>query len=137
MISVEGEVVRREEGTVNPKLAHGRDRARRSPSAERLAESPTPPFPIDEDEEVDELLRLRHRMLDLRREPMQETHPLRHTIVRAMRDYLNARDFLDIETPILTALHARGRARLPRARRACGRARSTRCRSRRSCSSSC
>ncbi len=71
-------------------------------SAERLAESPTPPFPLDEDVEVDELLRLRHRMLDLRRQPMQDVMILRHTIIRAIRDFLNARDFLDIETPILT-----------------------------------
>jgi aspartyl-tRNA synthetase len=101
VISAEGEVVRREEGTVNPKIATGEIELSVS-SAERLAESPTPPFPIDDAEEVDELLRLRHRMLDLRREPMQETMALRHTIVRAMRDYLNAHDFLDIETPIMT-----------------------------------
>ena len=101
VISVEGEVVRREEGTVNPKIATGEIELSVS-AAERLAESPTPPFQIDDGEEVDELLRLRHRMLDLRREPMQETMALRHTIVRAIRDYLNSRDFLDIETPILT-----------------------------------
>ncbi len=101
VISVQGEVVRREEGTVNPKIATGEIELSVS-SAERLAESPTPPFPIDDGEEVDELLRLKHRMLDLRREPMQETIILRHTIVRAIRDYLNSRDFLDIETPILT-----------------------------------
>jgi aspartyl-tRNA synthetase len=101
VISVEGEVVRREEGTVNPKIATGEIELSVS-AAERLAESPTPPFPVDDGEEVDELLRLRHRMLDLRREPMQETMLLRHTIIRAMRDYLNSRDFLDIETPILT-----------------------------------
>jgi len=101
VISVEGEVVRREEGTVNPKIATGEIELSVS-GAERLAESPTPPFPVDDGEEVDELLRLRHRMLDLRREPMQETMLLRHTIIRAMRDYLNSRDFLDIETPILT-----------------------------------
>ena len=41
-------------------------------------------------------------MLDLRREPMQQTLALRHTIIAAMRDYLNSRDFLDVETPILT-----------------------------------
>jgi aspartyl-tRNA synthetase len=102
VISVAGEIVRREEGTVNPKIATGEIELTVT-DAERLAESPTPPFPIDEGEEVDELLRLRHRMLDLRRESMQETIRLRHTIIRAIRDYLNSRDFLDIETPILTA----------------------------------
>ena len=48
------------------------------------------------------MLRLRHRVLDLRRAGMRDALILRHTIVRAMRDYLNAHDFLDLETPILT-----------------------------------
>jgi len=101
VISVQGEVVRREEGNVNPKLRTGEIEVLVS-SAERLAESETPPFPIDDAEQVDELLRLKHRMLDLRREPMQQTMALRHTIIAAMRDYLNSRDFLDVETPIMT-----------------------------------
>ena len=70
--------------------------------AETLAESETPPFPLDDDVQVDEALRLRHRVLDLRRESMRDALTLRHTVVRAMRDYLNAHDFLDLETPILT-----------------------------------
>jgi aspartyl-tRNA synthetase len=101
VISVQGEVVRREEGNVNPKLRTGEIEVTVS-GAERLAESETPPFAIDDGDQVDELLRLQHRMLDLRREPMQEVMALRHTIVAAMRDYLNSRDFLDVETPILT-----------------------------------
>ena len=48
------------------------------------------------------MLRLRHRVLDLRRTGMRDALILRHTIVRAMREYLNAHDFLDLETPILT-----------------------------------
>ena len=70
--------------------------------AEHLAASETPPFPLDDDTPVDEALRLRHRMIDLRRDSMRDSLTLRHTITRAMRDYLNAHDFLDIETPILT-----------------------------------
>jgi aspartyl-tRNA synthetase len=101
VVSAQGEVVRREDGNVNPKLRTGEIELLVK-SAERLAESETPPFQIGEADEVDELLRLQHRMLDLRREPMQQTMALRHTIIAAMRDYLNARDFLDIETPILT-----------------------------------
>jgi aspartyl-tRNA synthetase len=101
VISAAGEVVRREEGNVNPKLATGEIELTVG-SAELLAESETPPFPVDEDGPVDEVLRLRHRFIDLRRESMREAMLLRHTIVRAMRDYLNANDFLDIETPILT-----------------------------------
>jgi aspartyl-tRNA synthetase len=101
VISVAGEVVRREEGTVNPKIRTGEIELSVT-EAERLAESETPPFPLDEDVQVDEARRLRHRMLDLRRDPMREAITLRHTITRAMRDYLNAHDFLDIETPNLT-----------------------------------
>src|SRR5205085_739004 len=71
-------------------------------ACERLAESVTPPFPVDEDTPVDELLRLRHRVVDLRREGMARNIALRHTVARAMRDYLNAHDFLEIETPMLT-----------------------------------
>jgi aspartyl-tRNA synthetase len=101
VLSVRGEVVRREEGNVNPRLRTGEIELSVT-SAERLAESETPPFQIEGADEVDELLRLQHRMLDLRREPMQQTMALRHTIIAAMRDYLNSRDFLDVETPILT-----------------------------------
>jgi aspartyl-tRNA synthetase len=101
VISVGGEVVRREEGNVNPRLRTGEIEISVE-SAETLAESETPPFPLDEDGQIDEAIRLRHRMLDLRREPMLQAITLRHTITRAMRDYLNAHDFLDIETPNLT-----------------------------------
>ncbi len=68
---------------------------------------------------------------------MQETLQLRHTIVRAIRDYLNTRDFLDIETPILTASTPEGARDFLVPAAHARRARSTRCRSRRSCSSSC
>jgi aspartyl-tRNA synthetase len=101
VISVAGEVVRREESTVNPKLSTGEIELSAT-EVERLAESETPPFPLDDDVQVDEALRLRHRVLDLRRASMRDALTLRHTVVRAMRDYLNAHDFLDLETPILT-----------------------------------
>ena len=86
---------------------------------------------------MDEALRLRHRYLDLRREPMQRALELRHRVTQAMRDHLNAAGFLDIETPILTRSTPEG-ARdfvVPSAHAA--RHASTRCRSRRSSSSSC
>jgi aspartyl-tRNA synthetase len=101
VLSAAGEVVRREERNVNPNLKTGEiEIAVRD--AEHLADSLTPPFAIDEDGAVDEMIRLRHRMLDLRREGMQRAIILRHTVNRAIRDYLNANDFLEIETPILT-----------------------------------
>jgi aspartyl-tRNA synthetase len=101
VISVSGTIVRREEGNVNPKLATGEIELDVG-DAELLAEAETPPFPVDEDTPVDELLRLRHRVIDLRRENMRNAMVLRHTVARSMRDYLNARDFLEMETPILT-----------------------------------
>jgi aspartyl-tRNA synthetase len=100
-LTATGELVRREPGKENPNLRTGEIELSVA-SAERLAESDTPPFPLDDDTPVDEALRLRHRMLDLRRESMRDALTLRHTITRAMRDYLNAHDFLEIETPILT-----------------------------------
>lgn len=101
VVSAAGEVVRREEGNVNPNIKTGEIEIS-VVDAEHLAESLTPPFPVDEDGQVDEMIRLRNRMLDLRRENMQESMILRHTVNRAIRDFLNANDFLEIETPILT-----------------------------------
>ncbi|HWT21993.1 MAG TPA: aspartate--tRNA ligase [Solirubrobacteraceae bacterium] len=101
VVSAQGEVVRREEGNVNPNLATGEIEIDVR-GAEILAESATPPFPVDEDGPVDETLRLRHRVLDLRRAGMREAMLLRHTVVRSIRDYLNTHDFVEVETPILT-----------------------------------
>jgi aspartyl-tRNA synthetase len=101
VVSAAGTVVRREEGNVNPNLATGEIELDVR-EAEILAESATPPFPVDEDGPVDETLRLRHRVLDLRRAGMRDAMLLRHTVVRAMRDYLSTHDFVEIETPILT-----------------------------------
>jgi len=101
VISAAGRVVRREEGNVNPSLPTGEIELDVA-AVDTLAEAATPPFPIDEDGAVDETLRLRHRMLDLRREGMRDAMVLRHAVVRAMRDYLNAHDFIDVETPLLT-----------------------------------
>jgi aspartyl-tRNA synthetase len=101
VLSVQGEVVHRSDETVNPGLPTGEVEIRVTTLAV-LAESLTPPFPLDEEEPVDEGLRLRHRYLDLRRESMQKSLELRHEVVRAIREDLSERDFLEIETPILT-----------------------------------
>ncbi|MGZ6707368.1 MAG: aspartate--tRNA ligase [Solirubrobacteraceae bacterium] len=101
VVSALGTVVAREGAQVNPNLPTGEIEVAVS-ALERLASSETPPFPIDEDVEVDEMLRLQHRALDLRRDVMARTMELRHTIVKTMRDVLDERDFLEIETPILT-----------------------------------
>ncbi len=66
-----------------------------------LNPSKTPPFLIDRDENVDESTRLKYRYLDLRRERMQRNLIVRHKAVKFIREYLNERGFLEIETPIL------------------------------------
>ncbi|HEX8158815.1 MAG TPA: aspartate--tRNA ligase, partial [Solirubrobacteraceae bacterium] len=71
-------------------------------SMELLAQSATPPFPLDGDVELDEMLRLRNRTLDLRRRQMVEALVLRHEVVRTIRETLSDEDFLEVETPILT-----------------------------------
>ena len=102
VLSVAGELVaarRRRTSTRRSRPARSSSRSR---ELDVLATSPTPPFPIDEDVGVDETLRLRHRALDLRREPMRDALILRHRVVREMREVLERHDFLEIETPILT-----------------------------------
>ena len=101
VISARGELVRREEGTVNPNLPTGEVELAVD-EFELLAGSETPPFQIDEDEPVGEELRLRYRYLDLRKERMRDTLVLRHDVVRAIRDHLSGEGFLEVETPILT-----------------------------------
>ncbi len=101
VVSVAGELLRREAGNVNPNMPTGEIELAVA-EMEVLADSATPPFPIDEEVAVDETLRLQHRSLDLRRESMRDVMILRHRIVKTMRDVLDERDFLEIETPILT-----------------------------------
>jgi aspartyl-tRNA synthetase len=101
VVSVAGELVRRDAPNVNPDLPTGEIEMTVA-TIELLATSPTPPFPIDEDVGADEALRLRHRALDLRREPMRDALTLRHRVVRTIRETLEPHDFLEIETPILT-----------------------------------
>jgi aspartyl-tRNA synthetase len=101
VVSVDGRVVHREEGQVNPGLATGEIELHVA-AMEVLAESETPPFPIDEERPVDETLRLKYRWLDLRREGMRDALVLRHGIAQTMRETLGELDFLELETPILT-----------------------------------
>jgi aspartyl-tRNA synthetase len=101
VISAAGAVIARDPQNVNPHLPTGEVELSVE-SATLLADADTPPFPLDEDITVDEALRLRYRALDLRRTPMQRALALRHDVVSVMRDVLNARDFLEIETPYLT-----------------------------------
>jgi aspartyl-tRNA synthetase len=101
VITVTGTIRRRAPENVNPNLPTGEIELAVE-TLEILADADTPPFPIDDDSAVNEELRLRHRSLDLRRAPMQEAIALRHQVVRTIREVLDARDFLEIETPFLT-----------------------------------
>ncbi len=101
VLRVAGVVRIRPEGTANPELPTG-DIDIVADEIVILNESRTPPFYINRDEsQVDEALRMRHRYLDLRREAMQRSILLRHKTVKFIRDFLEAEDFIEIETPIL------------------------------------
>ena len=100
VIRIAGTVHKRPAGTENPKLASGEVEV----AVEELtihSRSLTPPFPVSSDEDVDENLRMEYRYLDLRRPRLQRNLRLRHKIVKAMRDYFDAHDFIEIETPML------------------------------------
>ncbi len=100
-VSIEGEVVRRPEGNEKPDLPTGEIEVEAS-DLRVLSTSDTPPFEIDRDRPVDELLRLKYRYLDLRRTRMRDNIIFRHKVVKHMRDYLDERGFVEIETPLLT-----------------------------------
>ncbi len=100
VVRVEGTVRRRPPGTENPRLATGAVEVAIG-TLEVLNRSQVPPFQVNADDAVDENLRLEYRYLDLRRPRMQENIRLRHRIVKAMRDFFDARGFLEIETPML------------------------------------
>jgi aspartyl-tRNA synthetase len=100
-VSVEGEVVPRPEGNENPELPTGEIEVEAT-GIRVLNASETPPFEIDRDRPVDELLRLKYRYLDLRRARMRDNIVFRHRVIKYMRDYLDERGFVEIETPLLT-----------------------------------
>jgi len=101
VIAVKGTLRKRPEGTENPDLETG--------TVELWAEDlnilsicKTLPFQIDETEEISEILRLKHRYLDLRRPKMQKNFMIRHKVTLSIRNFLSKIGFLEIETPMLT-----------------------------------
>ncbi|MBT8342782.1 MAG: aspartate--tRNA ligase, partial [Desulfatitalea sp.] len=101
VIGVCGRVDPRPKGMINPNLATGAVEVTVT-ELRIFNTAETPPFMIEEDVEVTEVLRLKHRHLDLRRPNLQKNIILRHKTGAAVRQYLNGNGFLDIETPVLT-----------------------------------
>ena len=101
VLQVSGKVRIRPEGTLNPELETG-DVEVVADSLQILNPSKTPPFYMNRDDtSIDEVLRMRHRYLDLRRPQMQQNIILRHRVIKFIRDYLDENGFVEIETPIL------------------------------------
>ena len=99
VIQAEGKISKRPDETVNEKLKTGTIEMYPS-KVTVLSSAQTLPFVLD-DNNVSEDVRLKYRYLDLRREKMMQNFQLRHNIVKAIRNYLNSLDFMEVETPIL------------------------------------
>ena len=100
VVSVTGKVRLRPTGQENPKLSTG-DVEVVTQSLKVLNKAKTPPFVPSQRDLPNEDTRLKHRYIDLRRQPMQDTLVLRSRIIKAMRDYCAEHNFIDVETPIL------------------------------------
>ncbi|MDP2751843.1 MAG: aspartate--tRNA ligase [Rhodocyclaceae bacterium] len=100
VLKITGQVRRRPAGSENPNLPSGEIEIL-CQAIEILNTAVTPPFSID-DENLSETVRLTHRVIDLRRPQMQKNMKLRYQTAMAFRRFLDARDFIDIETPMLT-----------------------------------
>jgi aspartyl-tRNA synthetase len=100
VVAVKGEVRARPLDTENTNLKTGKIEVY-AQRMEVLNSAKTPPFYIENGIDVDELLRLRYRYLDLRRPEMKDNLLMRHRVVKSIRDYLDEQDFIEIETPIL------------------------------------
>jgi len=100
VIEVEGAVRARPAGSENPDLETGEIEVEAS-KLHVLNPAKTPPFLISEESEVEEMVRLKYRYLDLRRERMRHNLELRHKVVKYIRDFLDDHGFLEVETPIL------------------------------------
>ncbi|MDB8657996.1 aspartate--tRNA ligase [Streptococcus anginosus] len=101
VIAVTGEVVEREARFVNRAIKSGQVELR-AEAIQILASSKPLPFELDQHAHTGEELRQKYRYLDLRRSKMTENLKLRHQVTSTIRDYLNGKDFLEVETPYLT-----------------------------------
>ena len=101
VISVSGEIRKRPAGTENPNMVTGMVEMYVN-KLDVLNESSPLPFTIEDAADASEVLRLKHRYLDLRRPDMQRNLIIRHKVTKVIRDYLDGKGFLEIETPMLT-----------------------------------
>ncbi|HVU24094.1 MAG TPA: aspartate--tRNA ligase [Opitutus sp.] len=102
VIGITGKVVRRPAGTENPALPTGEvEVVAETLEVHNLAD--TPPFPLDDagGDKVNEDLRLTYRYLDLRRPKMRKNLEMRHRVTKSIRDYFDAQEFIEVETPAL------------------------------------
>ncbi|TGL99137.1 aspartate--tRNA ligase [Leptospira jelokensis] len=100
VIAVKGKLALRDADSVNPKMETGKYELI-AESVEILNTSKTPPFTLDEFDPSGEEIRLKYRYLDMRREELRDRLVLRHKLTFALREYLDRKSFLEIETPIL------------------------------------
>ena len=100
VVQVKGTVERRRPGTENEKLPTGEIEVKAA-EATILNTAKTPPFYLNDDSEPGEVVRLKYRYLDLRRERMHRNLVTRHRVVKYIRDFLTDRGFLEVETPVL------------------------------------
>ena len=107
VISITGEVVLRSDDTINSKLPTGEIEIKIA-EIEILSEPDTLPLQVNSEEPYGEEVRLRHRYLDLRREPMQRNIALRNSVIRSLREKMWAQGFQEFQTPILTASSPEG-----------------------------
>jgi aspartyl-tRNA synthetase len=101
VIRIKGKVARRPAGSENPKIATGEVEVV-ADELEIISEAKTPPFEIQDDVNADEATRLKYRYLDLRRPPMTQMLELRSRVNKIIRDFMDAREFVEVETPIMT-----------------------------------
>ncbi len=107
VLRISGEVVERSQATRNPNIPTG-DIEVVANSVEVLNPAKTPPFSVSEDDEVNELVRMQYRYIDLRRPAMIASLELRHRLNQFIRDFMTGRGFLEVETPILVAATPEG-----------------------------
>ena len=100
VIAIVGKVVKRAPEAVNPKLKTGEIEVMVN-ELRILSKSETPPIQIEEDSDVNEMVRLKYRYLDLRRPDMQANLMLRHRVAKIARDYYDENGFVEVETPML------------------------------------